>query len=71
MGSLPFLIMINELAIGMPDRWKYVDDLAIAELCCKNIENNAATIMVDISDDAAVDRMAVNVQKSVVLTFSS
>jgi len=56
LGTLLFLIMINELAISIPDRWKYVDDLSIAELCYKNIQSSAATIMADISDDAAKDR---------------
>ena len=58
------------MEISMPDRWKYVDDLSIAELCDKNIQSSAANIMADISDDAAADRIAVNVQKFVVLTFS-
>ena len=69
-GPLLFLIMINNLAMSIPDCWKYVDDLSIAELCYKNIQSSAATIMADISDDAATDRMTVNVQKSVVLVFS-
>ena len=54
----------------MPDRWKYVDDLFITELCYKNIQSSAATIMADISYDAAANRMTVNVEKSVALTFS-
>jgi len=62
--------MINNLAISIPDRWKYADDLATAELCYKNIQSSAATIMADLSDEAAANRMAVNVQKSFVLTFS-
>ncbi|KAK2706459.1 hypothetical protein QYM36_016486 [Artemia franciscana] len=33
LGPLPFLIVINELEISMLDRWKYDDDLSIAELC--------------------------------------
>ena len=54
----------------MPDCWKYVDDLFIAELCYKNTQSSAATIVADTLDDGATDRMAVNVLKSIVLTFS-
>ena len=62
--------MINELAISLQDLQKYVNDLSISELCNKNIQSSGATIMAYILDDAAADRMAVNVQKSVLLTFS-
>ena len=32
-GPVVFLAMVNQVAVDMPQRWKYVDDITVGELC--------------------------------------
>ena len=71
MGPLLFLVMINDLATTLDDRWKYVDDLSLIECCQKNLPSRAGSLMDDICQDLKVDKMTVNFDKSVILTIPS
>ena len=71
--------MINDLATTLDDRWKYVDDLSLIECCRKNLpkrknrknrKNRAGSLINDICQEAKVDKMTVNFDKSVILIFS-
>ena len=76
MGPLLFLVMINDLATTLDDRWKYVDDLSLIECCRKNLPSRAGSLMNLLClvgqrcQEAKVDKMTVNFDKSVFLTFS-
>ena len=70
LGQLLFLVMINDLVTTLDDRWKYVDDLSLIECCRKHLPSRAGSLMNDICQEANVDKMTVNFDKSVILTFS-
>ena len=70
LGPLCFLLLINEIADDQDDRWKYVNDLTVAEVLSKRMKSQASTILHDIADQASSQNMIVNPDKSAVVTFS-
>ena len=65
-----FLVMVKKLAESYPERQKYVNDLSLPEICCKDSPSNAYGIIKDIKNHAASSNMVVNMDKSVVLSIS-
>ena len=45
LGSLLFLIMVNDLAINYIDKWKYVDNTALSKTFGKDYPCNVQTLL--------------------------
>ena len=52
--------MINEIGKEFPQRWKYVDDLLILEVCHRNIKSDPVKILTQCSDESKNLNMTVN-----------
>ena len=70
LGPLLFLVMINDIGKDFPQRWKYVDDLSILEVCHRNIKSDPLEILSHISDEAKNLNMKVNSTKSNIMTIN-
>ena len=53
LGRLLFLVMINNLANELADRWEFVDDIPFLERCRRNIKSSAMEILEDIVSKTA------------------
>ena len=67
LGPLLFLVMINEIGKELPQRWKYVDDLSILEVCHRNIKSDPVEILTQCSDESKNLNMTVNPTKSQIM----
>ena len=68
--TLVFLAMVNEVATEMQHRWKYVDDITVAEVCDPKActpPNGTQDAMDAISSRADNDHMSLNVGKCAVM----
>ena len=70
LGPLLFLVMINEIGKEFPQRWKYVDDLSILEVCHRNIKSDPVEILTQCSDESKNLNMTVNPTKSQIMTIN-
>ena len=62
--------MINDIGKEFPQRWKYVDDLSISELCHRNIKSDPLEILIHVSDEAKNLNVKVNSKKSKIMTIN-
>ena len=62
--------MINEIGMEFPQRWKYVDDLSILEVCHRNIKSDPVEILTQCSDKSKNLNMTVNPTKSQIMTIN-
>ena len=73
LGPVVFLAMVNEAATETDRRWKYVDDITVAE-SCNSRSTTPTTGLQDtmdvISTRSAADHMTVNVGKCMVMQCS-
>ena len=70
LGPLLFSLMINSLSTLYDNRWKFVDDLTVLEICHKNIFSNPMGILQDIACEASSLDMTVNPSKSAIVSVS-
>ena len=70
LGPLLFLVMINEIGKEFPQRWKYVDDLSILEVCHRNIKSDPVEILTQCSDESKNLNITVNPTKSQIMTIN-
>ena len=64
LGQLLFLVMINDIGKEFPQRWEYVDDLSILEVCHRNIKSDPLEIVTHILDEVKNLNMKLNSTKS-------
>ena len=70
LGPILFLVMINDIANDCEDRWKYVDDLTLGEICEANECSKAQILIDNVKTKASSSNMKVNDSKSSILTIS-
>ena len=62
--------MINDIGKEFPQRWKYVDDLSILEVCHRNIKSDPVEILTQCSEESKNLNMTVNSAESHIMTIN-
>ena len=63
LGSLLFLIMINDLLTNYRDRWKYVDDSTLSETLTRDQPSSLQSILDGINQWCGENDMLLNIKK--------